>query len=218
MVITYYGLSCFKVESGKLTLAFDPPSKESEIKSPRFAADIVFSSHDHPRHNGLKELSGEPFLISGPGEYEVRELMINGLSSFHDEEKGKKRGRNTIYIAEIEDMKICHLGDLGTVELDAETAEAAGEADVLFVPVGGGDVLSPEKAVKVINFLEPKIAIPMHYAIGKTAVRGESVEEFLKEFGAKNVTAEEKFTFKKKDLAEEGTKIVLLKPVISLSA
>lgn len=216
MVITYYGLSCFKVESGKLAIAFDPPSKDSDLKPPRFTADVVLSSHDHPRHSGLHELSGDPFLISGPGEYEARGLMITGRSSFHDKNKGEKRGLNTIYTVEMENMRLCHLGDLGTPELDSETIESIGEVDILFIPTGGEDVLDPESAVKVVNLLEPKIVIPMHYSIPKTSIKGEKVDEFLKEMGEKGIKNEEKFTIKKKELPEEGTKIIALEPAISL--
>lgn len=216
MVITYYGLSCFKVESGKLTIAFDPPSKNADIKPPRFSADVVFSSHDHDRHNGVTELAGEPFIVSGPGEYETRGLMIIGSPSFHDGNQGSKKGLNTIYTVEMEDMRICHLGDLGTTELDGDTIEAIGEVDILFVPTGGGDVLDPEEAVKVINQIEPKIVIPMHYAIAKTPIKGEDVKEFLTAFGEKGVKSEEKLTIKRKELPEDGMKIVVLEPAISL--
>lgn len=216
MVITYYGLSCFKVESGKLALAFDPPSKDSELKPPRFASQVALSSHNHPRHNGLKELSGEPFLISGPGEYEVNELSITGLLSFHDKEQGKKKGLNTIYTVEVEDMRLCHLGDLGTADLDGKTLEAIGEIDILFIPSGGGDVLDPEEAAKVVNIIEPKIVMPMHYAIPKTPLQGAKVEEFLEELGKKEAKSEEKFTIKKKELPETGSRVVVLELVISL--
>jgi L-ascorbate metabolism protein UlaG (beta-lactamase superfamily) len=220
MVITYYGASCFKVEYGDLTLTFDPPSKDSGLKPPRFEANVVLSSHDHPLHNGLKELSGkkdsQPFLISGPGEYEVQGLVINGIRSFHDAEEGRKRGGNTIYTVQMEDARLCHLGDLGVRELDAQTLEALGEIDILFVPTGGQDVLGPEQAHKIINQLEPKIVIPMHYAIGKTPPQGAKVEEFLEELGEENLKSEEKFSFKKKNLEGERTKVLLLKPAISL--
>ena len=212
MVITYYGLSCFKVESGKLTLAFDPPSKDSDLKPPRFSADVVLSSHNHPRHNGLHELSGEPFLISGPGEYETKELLITGSPSFHDKSGGEKKGLNTIYTVEMENMRLCHLGDLGTAELSAEALEAIGEVDILFVPAGGEDVLDPEEAVKVINLIEPKIVIPMHYKIPGLKVALEGVEAFLKEMGASKAEPQEKLLIKKKDIAEhKGGGVVLLK-------
>ena len=208
MVITYYGLSCFKVQSGDLTIVFDPPSKDSELKPPRFEVHAALSSHAHPKHNGAKELPGKkeggPFVISGPGEYEMDGLAIDGIPSFHDGAGGKKLGRNTIYKVKMEEITLCHLGDFGEAELRPETLEAIGEVDVLFLPVGGKDVLDAEGAAKVLNQIEPKIAIPMHFS---------KPGEFLEELGEKTLQAEEKFTFKKKELGAEGTKVVLLKPI-----
>ena len=221
MVITYYGLSCFKVQSGDQTIIFDPPSKDSDLKPPRFETHVALSSHNHPLHNGIKDLPGKkesgPFLISGPGEYEIEDLSVTGLNSFHDSSQGKERGRNTIYVVEMENMRLCHLGDFGEKELSAENIEAMGEIDVLFVPVGGKDVIDPEEAVKIISELEPKIAIPMHYAISKTPIKGAKIEEFLKEWGEEKISPEDKFTFKKKDLPEDGTKLMVLSPTISIS-
>src|SRR3989344_3999907 len=91
-----------------------------------------------------------------------------------------------------------------------------GEVDILFIPTGGEDVLDSESAVKVVNLLEPKIVIPMHYSIPKTSIKGEKVDDFLKEMGEKGIKSEEKFTIKKKELPEEGTKIIVLEPAISL--
>lgn len=214
MVITSYGISCFKVQSGDFTIAFDPPSKTSSVKPPRFETDIVLSSHDHSLHNGLEELPGKktsekPFLISGPGEYEISGVSVSGIASFHDNERGKTRGQNTIYMLEVEAIRLCHLGDLGQAELEAETLEAIGEVDILFVPIGGEDVLDWEKAATVVRLLEPKIVVPMHYHRSPT-----TIAEFLKEFGEAKIAAETKLTLKRKDLGEEQSKIVLLEPLI----
>ena len=211
MVITYYGLSCFKVQSGDLTIAFDPPSKESDMRPPRFETHMVLSSHDHPRHNGLKELSGkkdkEPFFISGPGEYEVEGVSVIGFPSWHDREKGKTRCPNTIYLVSMEGITLCHLGDIGSEEIESDTVEGLGEIDVLFIPIGGKDVVEPEAAAKIAGRLEPKAVIPMHYT-------EDTLKEFLKELGEERPKAEEKFTFKKKELPEEGLKVVILAPAI----
>jgi len=215
MVITFYGVSCFRVQLGDFTIAFDPPSKTSSLKPPRFEADIIFSSHNHILHNGLEELSGKktserPFFISGPGEYEVSRVWARGISSFHDNEGGKTRGQNTIYTLEVEDIRLCHLGDLGTAQLEASTLEEIGEVDLLFVPIGGKDVLDPEGAATIAGLIEPKILIPMHYHQAKTAIG-----EFLKELGEEKIVPEAKWTLKKKDLHEEGSRIVLLEPLMN---
>ncbi|MEK7599312.1 MAG: MBL fold metallo-hydrolase, partial [Patescibacteria group bacterium] len=153
MIITYYGLSCFKVSSGEFVLAFDPPSKKSALKSPRFQADGVLISHDHDNHNGYEAISAkegkEPIKISSPGEYEIGQADIEGILSRHDDQSGKKLGSSTIYTVSLEEMRLCHMGDFGEAELRPETREALGRIDILFLPIGGKDVIGPETAVKI---------------------------------------------------------------------
>lgn len=212
MVITYYGLSCFKISSGEFVLVFDPPSKKSSFKSPRFGADAVFISHDHEDHSGYDMISAkgdkEPIKIDGPGEYEMGGVDASGIPSFHDSSSGKKSGLNTVYTAVVEDIKICHMGDFGEKELRAETKEKIGAVDILFLPVGGKTVVTPEEATKITASLEPKIVIPMHY-------EKKELSAFLGELGAESVKPEEKLTLKKKDLPEGKTEVRVLKPSLS---
>lgn len=211
MVITYYGLSCFKVSSGEITLAFDPPSKKSSLRSPRFQADIVLLSHEHENHGGgevITEKNDLPLKIEGPGEYEIRGMNIFGISSYHDEDLGKTQGLSTIYVLELEDLRLCHLGDFGEKNLRAETQEAIGQVDILFLPIGAGSVITSAKAIKIANQLEPKIIIPMHYDT-------KELDLFLKEAGLENSKPEDKLTLKKKDLPQDKTTVHVLKPTIS---
>ncbi|MBI1957565.1 MAG: MBL fold metallo-hydrolase [Candidatus Niyogibacteria bacterium] len=211
MVITYYGLSCFKVSSGDFTLAFDPPSRKSALKSPRFQADVVFISHDHDNHSGydvISEKDGKaPLKLEGPGEYETRGISMEGIPSWHDADTGKKHGANTIYTAEFETIRLCHFGDFGEKELRTETQEAIGAVDILFLPVGGDTVMDAETAAQIAARLEPRIIIPMHY--DKPAL-----DAFLKELGAEGA-ADDKLTIKKKDMADDKTEVRVLKPSIS---
>ena len=218
MVITSYGISCFKVTSGQLVLAFDPPSKKSEAKSPYFQTDIVLISHDHDNHNGQEVLhapkDGEIFVVNEPGEYEYKGVNIQGITSFHDSQDGKKHGVSTIYRVEIEDIVLLHMGDFGENELRPEVKEKIGNVDIMFVPIGGDSVVDPETAAEIANQIEPKIIIPMHYDLASDAKKKAILKEFLDEAGARNVKPEEKLTIKKKELAEEGTRIVVLEPSI----
>jgi L-ascorbate metabolism protein UlaG (beta-lactamase superfamily) len=203
MIITYFGGEFFKVQFGDTTLAFNPISKDSSLKSSRFGADIVLTTTYHEDFNGIDQVThGEkvPFVISGPGEYEVKEVFIKGLAS--ESKYGGKDLVNTIYTVSLENMNICFLGAINNSELKAETVEALDEIDILFVPVGGEGVLDPVKAYKLAISLEPKIIIPMHYT-------ADSLKVFLKEAG-ENPKAEAKLTLKKKDLEGKEGDIVLL--------
>jgi L-ascorbate metabolism protein UlaG (beta-lactamase superfamily) len=207
MIITYLGAESFKVQFGDITLAFNPISKDSSLKPSRFGADIVFISAQHPDFNGIDQVTHgdkKPFVVSGPGEYEIKGVFIKGLPS--QTNHGKESLINTIYTVSLENMNICFLGAINTGELKNETIEALDEIDILFVPIGGEGVLEPAKAYKLAVSLEPKIIIPMHYGDigGKDALKA-----FLKEAG-ENPKPEVKLTLKRKDLeGKEGDVVVL---------
>ena len=213
MVITHHGGQCFKVTFGDLTLVFDPINKGASLPSVRFGADIALVSRDHPDMNGVSEVTyGDkiPFAITGPGEYERQGVTIQGFlsKSKFGLKKDEESAINTIYSVELEDMTLVHLGALADKELSAEARESIDEVDVLFVPVGGGGVLSAAAAHEIAVALEPKIIIPMHWSgIGSP----KSLEAFLKEAGNGNEKVD-KLTLKKKDLATRDGSILVVTP------
>lgn len=211
MVITWYGQSCFKIQSGETVIFTDPFSKEIGLTPPRAQANIVTVSHHHSDHNNIESLSGDPLIIKGPGEYETKGVDIRGIFSFHDNQEGKERGVNTIYIIEMEGIRICHLGDLGQKKLNEEQMEKMGEIDILMVPVGGEVVVNGEDASAIISQIEPRIVIPMHYKVQGLVFKFDGVEDFLKEIGAEKKQPVEKLTLKKKDLPEGEMEIVVMK-------
>jgi L-ascorbate metabolism protein UlaG (beta-lactamase superfamily) len=215
MKITWHGQSCFKlvvkVNNGeKITILIDPFDKEIGLNPPRGSADIVIVSHDHHDHNNVKTVSGEPFIVDGPGEYDIKKIFIRGIYSFHDDKKGEERGINTISVIEAEEMKICHLGDLGQKELSDKQLEKIGEVDILMIPVGGTYTINGSEAVKIINQIEPKMVIPMHYKIPGLNLKLNPVEKFLEEIGGEKEKVEE-FSIQKKDLIEEEMKVIVMK-------
>lgn len=217
MKIAWYGHSCFKLtvkskNGDKITIITDPFTKDYGLAPPRLRADIVLISHDHNDHNNVKAISGEPFVIEGPGEYDVKGVFIKGIYSFHDTSQGAERGINTIYVIEAEDMKICHLGDLGEKELSSNQLDKIGDVDILMIPVGGIYTINGNEAVKIINQVEPKIVIPMHYKVPKLTLKLNSLDKFLEEIGEKGETVEE-LSIQKKDLIEEKMRIVVMKIV-----
>ncbi len=215
MKIAWYGHSCFRLmvktkNGNRITIITDPFDKSIGLSPARCKADIVTVSHDHYDHNNVKTISGEPFVIEGPGEYDVKGVFIKGIYSFHDNLKGEERGINTIYVIEAEDMKICHLGDLGQRELSSNQLDKIGEVDILTVPVGGIYTINGSEAVQIINQIEPKIVIPMHYKLPKLNLKLNKVDNFLEEIGAKKETLEE-LSIQKRDLSEEEMRVIVMK-------
>jgi hypothetical protein len=178
MVISYLGGECFKVSQGDLTLSFNPPGKGSNLASAKFGADIALVSLNNKDFNGVENAAfgdRQPFVIQGPGEYEVKETIIHGFGV--PSTYGGTQTVNTIYSVSLEGMNLCFLGALGTTELPQAAKQELDDIDVLFVPVGGGDVLGHAAAYKLAVQLEPKAVIPMHYDAA-------SLKSFLKEAGA----------------------------------
>ena len=213
MVITWYGQSCFKIQSGDLVIVVDPFSKDIGLTAPRFRADIALVTHQHPDHNNLETITGDPFSITTPGEFEVKGAYIHGIETFHDNKKGKERGLNTIFLVEVEGIRILHMGDYGEeVDQESRFLEQAGEVDILLVPVGGTYTIDGEDAARLTKDVEPRFVIPMHYKIPGLKVALADNSQFLKEMGVRNNEPQEKFAIKKKDISEdEKTSVVVLK-------
>jgi L-ascorbate metabolism protein UlaG (beta-lactamase superfamily) len=213
MVITYYGGECFKIVSGPITLALNPPSKNSKLKSPRFGANITFVSLNHEDMNGTEQTmfgDRQPFVVQGPGEYEVNGIIVKGFlsaSAYGGEER-----INTIYTIRLEDINLCFLGALNTRKLGGDIIESLGNIDILFLPIGGEGVLSASDAHELAVELEPALEIPMHYSTSVGGVIGEkdALTRFLKEESSEGIKPIDKLTLKRKDLeGKEGEVIVL---------
>lgn len=211
--IIHIGHSCFKIRGKQATLITDPFNPEMVgIKFPSIEADIVTVSHDHKDHNFIQGISGEPVIISGPGEYEAKGTRIIGLATYHDEQEGTKRGRNTVYRIEIDGISIVHCGDLGHKLNDKET-ELLDGVDILLIPVGGEAIISSATASEVVAQLEPKIVVPMHYKTTKInqEIFGklQEVNVFLKEMGKEGILPQPKLTITKDKLPDELMVVVL---------
>jgi hypothetical protein len=204
MVISYAGGECFKVSQGDLTLAFNPPSRDSKLAQAKFGADIALVSLDHADFNGVSNASfGEraPFVIEGPGEYEVKEVTVRGFGT--PSLYAGKKSINTIYSVTLEGMNLAFLGALSESTLPPAAKQELDDIDILFLPVGGEGVLEHASAYKLAVSLEPRVVIPMHYD-------DKSLKAFLKEAGAEGTKAEEKLTVKRKDLEGKEAEVVVL--------
>jgi len=147
-------------------------------------ADAVTVSHNHDDHAGWRLLPGNPQLIRGAGSFKVESVSISGFDTAHDEAGGAKRGRNTVYLFELDGLRLCHLGDLGE-ELPKPVAGAIGAVDVLLCPVGGLFTLDAEQAHAVAASLKAKVVIPMHYKTAKLGFPIAGVVDFIR--GRENV-------------------------------
>jgi L-ascorbate metabolism protein UlaG (beta-lactamase superfamily) len=206
MIITNFGKQFFKIQQGEMVLAFNPVSKSSKTGIlAHFGADIALVTTNHPDYNGVDQLSHgerEPFIVKGPGDYEVKEIFIKGVSS--DALIADKKYINTIYLFSLDGINIAFLGALANSEFSKESREAINSPDVLFVPIGGKGMLDAKMAAKLASTLEPKLIIPMDYD-------ESSLKVFLKEIGEEKAEVVDKLTLKRKDLENKEGEVVILK-------
>jgi len=212
MRIEYLGHSSFKITHKGGTVVTDPfdPGKVG-LPYPKFEANLILSSHDHSDHNHAAGISGDPFTISAPGEYEVGGVKVRGFATFHDDQEGKERGKNTVYLLEVEGVSFCHLGDLGHA-LSEAIVEEVGDLGVLFVPVGGVYTIDHVQASKLVSQLEPRYIIPMHYRVegmSGTFKDLQPVSAFLEEMGGEHGEAVDKLEVAVGKLPEEPEIVVL---------
>jgi L-ascorbate metabolism protein UlaG (beta-lactamase superfamily) len=211
MDVTWLGHGCFRLRGKNAAVITDPYPPGIGLRLAKQDADLVTISHEHDNHSYAEVVRGEPYLIKGPGEYEVKDVSVIGLPAFHDAEKGAKRGRNTVYLIEIDDVRICHLGDLGH-KLDDADAETVASVDVLLVPVGGRTAINAVEAADVVRQLEPRYVVPMHYAIPGLKVQLDGVERFLQEMAVTAMEPQPKLTVQASSAGEWDTKVVILEP------
>lgn len=216
MDIVFLGHSSFRIKGKNAAVITDPfESGKVGFKFPKVEADIVTVSHDHWDHNQSSLVQGSPKVVSGPGEYEIKGISIFGVPTYHDAKQGAERGKNTVYVITIDNVRVCHLGDLGHTLSEAQVGEI-GEVDILLVPVGGTYTISAKEAAEVVSSLEPKVVIPMHYKTGElnqeTFGKLSGVDEFIKELGIEPVK-DAKFSLTYDKLPEEMQVVILERKV-----
>lgn len=206
MEINWLGHSCFRLKGKAATVLMDP--FDPSLGLPMVAnptADVVTVSIDLPGHNCVSAVAGEPAVIDGPGEYEVAGILITGIRSRSAREQGS---RNTIYLLEMDDMRLCHLGDLAKVP-KSDLVELVGAVDILMVPVGGQQTLDATMASETISVLQPKMVIPMHYRTSLFDAELEPLDRFLREMGLKDPVPQPKLNIAKGTLPETTQVVVM---------
>ena len=210
MDVTWLGHGCFRLRGRSAAAVCDPYPPALGARLPRLEANVLTISHEHANHSYAQVVHGDPVVVDGPGEYEIAGVAVQGVGAFHDTADGAERGRNTIFVIELDDVRVCHLGDLGHRLLD-QHIEAIGNVDVLLVPVGGGATLNGASAAEVVRQLEPRVVVPMHYKLPGLKVELETSERFLKEMGAEGAEALPRLGMQPSS-GESETRVVLLEP------
>jgi len=182
MRIKWLGHASFLLEAEDGTKVITDPFDESlGYAIPKEKPDVVTVSHEHFDHNAVDLLPGKPVVVKGVGEKEIKGIVFKGIKSFHDKSKGAQRGANTIFVFDIDGVRVCHLGDLGHI-LNSEQQKEIGEVDILLIPVGGTFTIDGREAIEVSRQLNPKLLIPMHYRTASCNIGIDSCDEFLKGF------------------------------------
>jgi L-ascorbate metabolism protein UlaG (beta-lactamase superfamily) len=208
MEIKYLGHSCFRIKGKNTAVVTDPFAPDLGYTLGKQAANIVTVSHQHTGHNYVEGVSGEPRIVSRPGEYEIGDAIIIAMPTFHDAEKGILRGKNVVFVIAVDDLVICHLGDLGHT-LKEEEVEELGNVDILMVPVGDMSALNANNAARLVRQIEPAIVIPMHYKLPQSNRELEPVERFLGEMGASGIVPQPKLNITKANLPLPTQVVVL---------
>jgi L-ascorbate metabolism protein UlaG (beta-lactamase superfamily) len=207
MTITWFGLSSFKIVSKDVTIITDPFGKSSGLSPVRGGADIIISSNPaSDLCNNFSSIQGEPFVITGPGEYDIKGVFVVGIDA-----ENKELGKIAIYSIEVEDIRIAFMGPMKQSALTDDQKTIFEGADIVLVPVGGKQVLNFDDAAKIATGLEPFIIIPHSYKIQGLELPLEKSDKFLQEMGGKPVE-QDKLTIKKKELVGETTTLVFLSP------
>ncbi len=185
MKIKWYGHAAFLITSDQgekiIIDPYEPGAFGGQLSYDKIGdqADIVLISHDHADHNHTKGLPGNPQILKGGGSKTIKGIPIKGIPTYHDPSKGSERGSNTVFALRVDEINLCHLGDLGHILTDREVSEI-GQVDILLIPVGGFYTIDPKEATQVVDQIKPKVIIPMHFKTSKCGFPIAPVEDFLK--------------------------------------
>jgi L-ascorbate metabolism protein UlaG (beta-lactamase superfamily) len=201
--IRWHGHSCFEI-TNDITLVTDPHDGRSiGIPTPSVTGDIILVTHDHYDHNSVKTVEKpESKIVTDERKRTIDNVMIQGVTAFHDVVQGQRRGKMVLYKFTYDDITFCHLGDLGH-ELDEKTIQQIGAVDILFIPVGGIYTIDADQAWNIIHKLKPKIAIPMHYRIEGLSLPIAGVDQFLERSDYKVLKVGSEIDIEKDDLPKQ---------------
>jgi L-ascorbate metabolism protein UlaG (beta-lactamase superfamily) len=219
MQVEWYGQSAFLLTASDTTVAIDPFADMSAMAASRgmqfdyppiegVAADLLLVTHEHMDHNGVAAIGGDPTILrSTAGVLESPIGAVTAIASEHDEAAGTERGPNTIFVFELDGLRVCHFGDFGQSALRDEQAAAIGTVDLLILPVGGGPTIGAAGAGAIVERLQPRWVVPMHYRTPRIGFL-ETADAFLE--GSRNVERLPEATFDTDRLPVAGGPLVVV--------
>ena len=211
MEIIWFGHSCFKLsERGVATVITDPYDAQATGHVPlNISGEIVTISHNKPGHNHIAAIKGEPFIISGPGEYEIGGVFVTGIQTNGHNDSFDPTERNTMYIYDFDGIKVAHLGGTNSVPNQSEVEEL-GNVHILLIPIGGTSTLNAVQAAEMVNLIEPNVVIPMHYMTESSIIKLDPLNKFLKEMGLSNIEPVDSYKVTNPRNLPEETQVVVL--------
>jgi len=181
MRIRWLGHASFLIENERgIRIITDPFDETLGYKLPRLRAHIVTVSHEHFDHNYVRGVKGKPVVFKGEVQRESHKMQFRGISSYHDSVWGTKRGGNTIFHMQVDGINLCHLGDLGHI-LSKDKLVEIGLVDILFIPIGGFYTIDYQQATQIMQDIQPKITIPMHYKTEVIKFPIDTLEPFIQD-------------------------------------
>ncbi|HLH23624.1 MAG TPA: MBL fold metallo-hydrolase [Chloroflexota bacterium] len=210
MELTWLGHSCFRLRARDLTIVTDPFGSDLGLALGKVSADVVTVSHAEPNHNAINLVDGSPRVVAGPGEYELAGVMITGVATPRPPGQSRDVPRNTAYLVELDEVTICHLGDLAA-PLGSDQVAVVKDADVLLLPVGGHCTIDAAQAAEIAAQVEPKLVVPMHYLTPGVRLELDPVDRFCREIGAAELTPQPRLNVTRSNLPDQLT-VVLLEP------
>ncbi len=208
MDLTWLGFAATRMRTRNAAVVMDPYDKSVAGTMGRPDAHVITVSHDDPHRNGVAQVApaeGDPMVLDGPGEYEIRGVIIEGVRCSLQGSGEPKALRSTLWLYEAEDIRVAHLGGMGAAP-GAAQMDVLSVADIVIVPIGMPDTLQGADAAKVVRALEPAIVIPVGYDPADQA----ALKTFVSAMAATPEEPVSRFTVTRRDLGDEVKRLVLL--------
>ncbi len=209
MDITWLGHSCFRLRDNEMVVVTDPFPASLGFRPDTRPATVVTISNSHPSHNDWESVVGDPKVFDAPGEYEYSGISVRGVMTPLPPDTPQKQ-RNVAHCIQIDNVNICHLGDI-TQPLTTRHIDELSPIDVLLMPTGGGCTLAVDQVLQMMQDLDPKIVIPMHYSIPGLTVALDGVDTFLRLMGVSDVQPQPRISVTQANM-NPNMRVVVLAP------